>query len=205
MSTKKKIGCFFAILLAIILAFSSCIYLLTRPAPVYETNDIANYGIIKGNYDNERPKAFVFSFFPKKIEEYFSDVTYHYKAKKGDTFAYEMYLEFVIQDMEKYNSFVSDVTGDGVCEPFYFDSSYQAYYISNYFSLGRSSVDNLPYIDNAKVGVVLFSEEEQRIIFVALGMFDGGGARPEELNCFFDKFGIDPQEYEKRATPGYSS
>ena len=204
MSTKKKIGCFFAILLVIILAFSSCIYLLTRPAPVYETNDIADYGIIKGNYDNERPKAFVFSFFPERIEEYFSDVTYHYKAKKGDTYAYEMYLEFVIQDVEKYNSFVSDVIGDGVCEPFYFNSTYQAYYISNYFSIGQYS-DGTFYIDDAKVGLVLFSEEEQRVIFVALGVFDGGGARVAELNYFFNKFRIDPQEYEKRATPGYSS
>ena len=107
MTKQKKFGCFIAFLLVLVLALSSCLYWLNRPAPVYETNDITDYGIIKGNYDNDSPKKFVSSFFPENIEAYFSDVTYHYKAKKGDTYAYEMYLEFVIQDTEQYAFFLS--------------------------------------------------------------------------------------------------
>lgn len=205
MTKQKKFGCFIAFLLVLVLALSSCLYWLNRPAPVYETNDIADYGIIKGNYDNDSPKKFVSSFFPENIEAYFSDVTYHYKAKKGDTYAYEMYLEFVIQDTEQYAFFLSNVIGDEVCEPFYFDPTYQAYYISNYLTLDQSLVDGSLFIDNAKVGLVLFSEEEQRVFFIALGMYDGGGANVDELNFFFHRFGIDPQEYEKHTTPGYVS
>ena len=202
MSVKQKIGCLMIVILAITLPISVFSYLLFRPAPVYETNDIADYGVIKGNYDNERPRAFVFSFFPEKIEEYFDDVTYHYKAIKGDTYAYEMGLEFVIQDADQYTSFLSSVIGNHTAKPFYFDSYYQAYYISDYFSLIEPSGDYPPYIDYAKVGLVLFAEEEQRIIFVALGMYDGGGANVEELNYFFDRFDIYPHSYAKRANPG---
>ena len=62
-----------------------------------------------------------------------------------------------------------------------------------------------PVIDNAKIGAVLFSDAEQRIIFFALGAYDGGGTSTDELNYFFDRFGINPWAYEKRDTPGYTS
>lgn len=209
---KWKIGCFSVALAVIILVVSVFCYFLNRPAPVYETNDVADYGIVKGNYNNDKPQRFISSFFPQKIEDYFSDITYHYKAKKGDTYAYEMYLEFVIQDAEKYTSFISNVIGNEVCEPFHFDPNYRAYYVSNYLSLDQwpedhklYSEDAPPFITNAKIGLVLFSEAEQRIVFFALGMYDGGGADVEELGYFFNRFGIDPLEYEKRASSEYVS
>ncbi len=203
-SSKKSR--YFSITLVIILlipflALTSCGYILNWPAPVYETNDIADYGIVTGNYNNDKPQEFVSSFFPEKIEEYFSEATYHYKAIKGDTYAYEMYLEFVIQDAEKYDSFLSAAIGDRVCEPFHFAPAYQACYISNYISIQESEDERPPYIGDAKIGLVLFSKKEQRIIFVALGMHDGGGADVEELGYFFDRFDIDPWEYEERSTP----
>ena len=221
MKTKRIIGCVIIAMLIIILLISTFFYFLLRPAPVYETNDVADYGVIKGNYDNERPRAFVFSFFPEKIEEYFSDVSYHYKAKKGDTYAYEMYLEFVIQDTQTYSNFITDVIGDNTSEPFYFDSSYQVYYASNYLTLSpaitisrnnkseppvvKEDKSKPPVIDNAKIGAVLFSDAEQRIIFWALGAYDGGGTSTDELNYFFNRFGINPWVYEKQDTPGYAS
>lgn len=205
MRMEKKIVCFFAAFVVLVLALSSCDYFLYRPASVYETNDTADYGIIKGNYDNGLPKLFVSSFFPQKIEEYFSDVTYHYKAKKGDTYAYEMYLEFVIQDTDKYTAFLSAAIEDKVCEPFYFDSDYQACYVADYLTLHPSSDENRPLcIENAKIGLLLFSEVEQRCIYVALGVYDGGGVNVEELGFFFNRFGIEPLEYEERTTPGVS-
>ena len=202
--SKERLGCFIIVLLAPIVVVSLFLHLISRPAPVYETNDIADYGIVKGNYNNEVPKWFISSFFPEKIERYFSDVTYHYKAQKGDTYAYEMYLEFVIEDTDTYTSFLSSVIGDEVCEPFYFDPAYRVYYVSNYLTLDESSEGGALFIDNARVGLVLFSEEEQRMVFVALGLYDGGGTYVKELSFFFEKFGIDPQEYEERATPGYA-
>lgn len=109
MRIRKYIASLAVILVVLVLAVSSCLYILHRPAPVYETNDIADYGVIIGNYDNENPQEFVFSFFPERIEEYFSNVNYHYKAKKLDTFAYEIYLDFVIEDTQLYNTFISNV------------------------------------------------------------------------------------------------
>ncbi|MBR3778596.1 MAG: hypothetical protein IKL13_02590 [Clostridia bacterium] len=197
------------VVIAIVIAVP--LYLLFGPAPVYETNGIADYGVVKGNYNNNAPKRFISSFFPEEIESYFSDVTYHYKAIKGDTYAYEMQLEFVIKDTDKYTAFLSDVIGDAVCEPFRFDSDYQAYYVANYLTLTRLYEDKLVdpkenplHIGNAKVGLVLFSEKEQRFVFVALGMFDGGGATVEELGFFFDRFEIDPQAYAMLADHEYA-
>lgn len=196
------VGCIVGLLVwAVIIAVP--LYLLFRPAPVYETNDIADYGVVKGNCDNDTPKEFISSFFPKKIESYFSDVTYHYKAKELDTYAYEMQLEFVIKDTDKYTAFLSDVIGDAVCEPFYFAPDFQAHYISDELELGECREDYRFYISGAKIGLVLFSEEERRFVFVALGMYDGGGANVEELGFFFDRFGIDPEEYARRAEHGY--
>ena len=197
---NKKLVRNIVIVSVIVIAIAALAYfLLLRPVPVYETNDIADYAIVKGNYDNESPQKFVSSFFPEKIEDTFSDVTYHYKAQKLDTYAYEMYLEFVIEDKESFNSFLSGVVGENSCEPFYFDSAFQALYISNYLTLG----DEKPlYYTNAKVGMILYAEEEQRLIFTALGVYDGGGTFVDDLCFLFRRFGIDPQEYEKRTTPG---
>ena len=221
MEIKKIIIFVTIVILVVVLLISTLFYFLLRPEPVYETNDSADYGVIKGNYDNERPRAFVFSFFPAKIEEYFSDVSYHYKAKKGDTYAYEMYLEFVIEDTQIYNAFLADVIGDNTTEQFYFDEDYQVHYVSNYLSLSfaltisrnnkseppvvKEDKSKPPVIDNAKIGAVLFSDAEQRIIFWALGAYDGGGTSTDELNYFFNRFGINPWVYEKRDTPGYTS
>lgn len=218
MSAKQRIGCATIIILAFVIPLSIFYFFLLRPAPIYETNDIADYGVIKGNYNNEKPRDFVFSFFPKKIEEYFTDVRYHYKAKKSDTYGYEIYLEFVIQDTQTYNAFVADVIENNVSEQFYFDSSYQVYYVSNYLYLHPETTKVLrdkskppeekvdrskpPRIGNAKIGAVLFSATEQRIIFFALGVYDGGSTSTDELDFFFNRFGINPWVYEKKAIRG---
>lgn len=215
MSKREKLGCFVAILFVFVLVLCAFLYMLFWPNPVYETNDIADYRVVKGNYNNDSPRRFVSSFFPERIEAYFSDVTYHYKAKKGDTYSFEMYLEFVIQDTQTYNAFIADVIGDNASEPFYFDSSYQVYYVSNYLFLSPTSTiirndkskppvmkedkSKPPSIGSAKIGAVLFSDAEQRMIFWALGNFDGGGTYTDELNYFFNRFEINPWVYEKQA------
>lgn len=200
---NKKLRRFIVAVSAVIIAVAVFAFFLLRPAPVYLSNDIADYGIVKGNYDNESPRKFVSSFFPEKIEDTFSDVTYHYKAIKLDTYAYEMYLEFVIEDEESFNSFLSGVIGDNSSEPFYFNSTFYVCYISNYMTLGESlGEEKTLYFSEAKVGLILYSEEEQRIIFTALGVYDGGGTLVDDLCFFFSRFGIDPQEYEMRTTPG---
>lgn len=221
MSAKQRIRCVTIVILLVVFILFACFYFLHPPEVVFETNDIADYGVIKGNYDNERPTEFIRSFFPKAIEEYFSDVSYHYKAKKGDTYAYEMYMEFEIKDTQTYNKFIADVIGDNAVIPFVFDEEYQVHYVSNYLYLSPASaishndkskqpvvkedMSKQPVIENAKIGAVLFSDTEQRIIFFALGVYDGGGTSTDELNYFFERFGVNPWVYEKRATQGIAS
>ena len=168
-------------------------YLLANDAvnaEVYETNDIADYGIITGNCDNDPPKEFIASFFPGEIKESFSDVTYHYKAKNFDTYAYEAYLEFVIEDAEAFAAYLADHANTATT--FAYDESYMACEIARTLDLSRPAKANGAYaIDNAKVGYILYNTEEQRIIYFALGVFDGGGTDTSELNYFFDRFDIE--------------
>lgn len=156
---------------------------------IYETNSLSDYGKIKGNYDNDTPKEFIFSFFPETIDPTFSDVAYHYKAIKGDSYAYEAYLEFTVTDVTQYQQLVAAYTKGKECPLFAYDKEYYLYTISNLFS---SDEEQLPaYIDRAEIGLVLFSDTKQQLIFVAIGMYDGGGANTDELGYFFKKFDVD--------------
>jgi len=162
---------------------------------VFETNDVADYGTYVGNFDNETPAEFISSFFPESIESSFSDVIYHYKAKKGDTYAYEAYLEFVINDPEQFSSYIENNLDRNACYVFSYDPSYQVYVISEMLELHNEpeyQAQNAYPISRAKFGIALFSETEQKVIYFALGMYDGGGTTTAELNYFFDRFQIDP-------------
>ncbi len=175
------------------------IQLLLGYGRVYETNRIEDYGKIVGNLDNEKPAAFIHSFFPDEIEDCFSDVTYHYKAKKGDVYAYECYLEFVIEDPKEYAAFVAEYISQDDVLPFAYDMKFREQTISNVLCLNEIPEDKTYSIGTAELGKILYSDQEQRIIFVALGMFDGGGMTTEELCRFFSRFNIDPWEYAKTA------
>ena len=205
---KGRLIAWITIGVAITILFAICVVLLLdcmllAPFTVYETNDIADYGAITGNYDNDAPKAFVFSFFPAQIDEDFENAVYHYKAIKGDTYAYEVYLEFTIEEKEQYDAFIDAVVDKDTCTTFEYAPDYQEYIVSNYFWLEPDPpMDSPPYIEDAEVGRVLFSDSEQKIIFFALGMYDGGGVNTDQLGYFFNKFNIDPVDFEKQAWPG---
>lgn len=164
---------------------------------IYETTDIAEYGKITGNRDNETPKEFVDSFFPQKIEDYFSDVTYHYTATKNDSHAYECYLEFAIEDPEIFSSFIEANIDKDKTTVFRYDESFREYSITNQFSLElRTQKEDDSYaILYAVVGKILYSEQDQRVVFWALGMWDGGGTTTKQLGTFFSRFDIDVVDY----------
>lgn len=176
-------------------------FILLEPFTVHETNNVADYGVITGNYDNKTPKEFIFSFFPAQIDDDFENVTYHYKAIKGDTYAYEVYLEFTIAEKERYDAFIDTVVDKDTCTTFEYAPDYQEYIVANCFMLVEHNPpnDSAPYIEDAEVGRVLFSDSEQKIIFIALGMFDGGGTNADQLGYYFNKFDIDPIDFEKQA------
>ena len=159
---------------------------------VYETNNVEDYGIVTGNYDNIKPKEFADSFFPKCIEPIFSDVNYHYKAITGDTYAYEMWLEFVIKDTAQYEEYLSTLGNGKTPHMFAYDNRYSVYTIEETIDIFQIENSKKYFIEYAKLGQILFSKDEQRIIFIAMGVFDGGYTTTEDLNYYWSRFNIEP-------------
>ena len=164
------------ILLAIPGIFAGMVYLSTANwGEVYETNDIADYGNITGNYNNEPPQTFIFSFFPEAIDESFSQADYHYKAIYGGAYAYEAWLEFVIDDHTAFEAYVENLLGGKRLLPFPFDERYMVY----------------DFEEASPKGIVLVSKQDQHLIFVAYGIH-GDHATLYDLSYYWDQFNIGP-------------
>lgn len=195
-SIAIKVGCIF---LALLLACGVAIFYATRPDSyfIHETTDIAQYGTYTGTGHNDYVHDYIHSFFPDTIDDSFSDVTYSYCAKSIDQCAFEAYLEFVIEDPDLFAQHIAQV-GDVEWEPFAFDSRYMEYTLSEKMDLFHTSASEdgklFYWIESAKMGKILYEPHEQRIIYVALGVFDGGGTNTQDLHVFFDRFNIDPAE-----------
>ena len=54
-------------------------------------------------------------------------------------------------------------------------------------------------IESAGIKKILYCAETQTIIYVAIGVYDGGGVETDYLCVFFERFDIDPVEYERSA------
>ena len=196
-SVLKKTIYVLLILLTVILILFGFFFLFVEfitmdDGKVYETNNVEDYGIVTGNYDNIKPKEFADSFFPKCIEPIFSDVNYHYKAITGDTYAYEMWLEFVIKDTAQYEEYLSTLGNGKTPHMFAYDNRYSVYTIEETIDITQIENSKKYFIEYAKLGQILFSNEEQRIIFIAMGVFDGGGTTTEDLNYYWSRFNIEP-------------
>lgn len=170
----------------------------------YITTSIDDYGVYTGNYDNDFPEEFISSFFPDEIEANFKNVSYSYRAQKSDTYAFEAFLEFEIEDENQYQNFVDTVSTNRVATEFPYDTSFIQYVVSDEFVPtvfdGKSQTD--PYVVNirfAEIGKILCSDKDNKIIFVAIGVYDGGVVKTDFLNVYFDKFEINPSEYNQSA------
>lgn len=171
---------------------------LSGEGQITKTTDLADYGVISGNYDNKFPREFMFSFFPEEISEDFSDVSYRYTAQKGDTYACEIWLEFDIEDEVKFAEFLDESVDPEQVAAFSYDHALSDYTISNCFTL-TSPEDDDPgdiHIEYAKIGKILYDEGSQHIICYALLMYDGGYSSTENFGSFFTRFQIDPIQYE---------
>lgn len=192
----KKIG-IVLIVITIIVFLPATLLWLSGDGAVYETTNINDYGKIRNNYDNDTPKEFIFSFFPAEIQDCFSNITYHYKAKKFDTYAYECYLEFTVDDSDTFDQIVQCYANPSQSVPFAYDNSFKDYTVSDYLCLQPIEDSQTAYpIEGAEFGKILYRQDDRRIIFIALGVYDGGGTTTAELGYFFAKFAIDPQELE---------
>lgn len=115
-------------------------------------------------------------------------------------FAFEAFLEFSIRDTELFVDYVESITEESNWKPFRFDSNYMEFSIDDALRISFGEEQPIKtYIEEARIGKVLYSQSEQRIIFVAIGVYDGGGTKTEELNAFFDRFNIDPAVYAETA------
>ena len=179
--------------------------------PKYETTDLAEYGVVEGTNQKSEAEKLI-DFFPNKIEDYFEDVTYSFKSEKTWVYSFEAYLEFTISDTEQYEYFRKSTVKWYVGQPFEYDTSYTEYIISDIiqpsFSDEVLESNRVLYqgnerhfsIDNCDVRKMLFNDEEQRVIFVAICVGDEGFTSTEFYSTFFDRFDIHPREY---AAPRY--
>ena len=168
----------------------------------YETTSIEDYGEYKGNYDNKTVNKFITSFFPEKIEPTFENVKYVYRAKRFDAYAFEAWLEFDIQDEDAFQTYVDTVTKGEQLQTFVYDNTYSEYVIADSFELHPNAQSDIDPADGysisyAMIGKILINDEENKIIYIALGVYDGGGVRTDFLREYFTRFNIDPLQYDQ--------
>ena len=179
------------------LAIVSVFSIFSGDGKVVQTTDIADYGEITGNYDNEVPAQFIFSFFPEIISNDYSNVSYQYTAQKGDAYACQVWLEFDIEDEEKFNDFIHTYTDSEQTAIFQYDPDYMDYTTSNDFTLTRPENDEPGdiHIEYARIGKIMYSKSSQHIICYALCIYDGGYSSTKTFGDFFTRFNMDPVEY----------
>lgn len=198
------IGCIALYLLGVVLLYLG--FSLSCSGKIYESNDLADYGNYIGNTDNDTPTKFINSFFPGNIEPYFSNVQYHYKAKKCDTYGYEVWLEFVIEDPTKFNLYYASILKKYEAQQFYYDELYCEYTIAdeidiNPHPMSKEDIEAEIYsIRSDEIGKILVSEATHHFIYSAIGVCDGGATDTEDVGFFFSHFNIDPIDYQARIT-----
>lgn len=188
--SKKRFVFIILFLLLIALCFHACKF------EYYETNHIEDYGVIVGT-NNKIAHKYIFSFFPEQIEPYFSDIRYHYKAFSLDAVGCEVYLEFTIQDENQFMQYLEQLNiSENNTVVFSSDPSFREFaYNKQYFSADPSDQPGNWSIQHATIRKIFYSMDQQKIIFWAYLVHDGGGTHFKDLRYFFDLYDITPDEY----------
>ena len=168
----------------------------------YETTSIEDYGDYKGNFNNKTVKKFITLFFPQEIKPIYENINYIYRAEKFDTYAFEAWLEFEIRDEDAFQTYVDTVTKGERLQAFAYDNTYSEYVIAESFELHPNAQNDEDPSDGysiqyAMIGKILINDEKNEIIYVALGVYDGGGVRTDYLREYFTRFNIDPLQYDQ--------
>ena len=190
---------FVRLLVAATLLALLIVVLIINPSPDrYVTTDISDYGNFVGNCDNDYAKEYISDFLPGKIESYFMDVEYSYRAIEDGNYSYEAYLEFRIDDPETFRAFIgADIMENSTV--FSYDPQFKEYVLSERIGLSDITISeesDAYYIQSAQITKILYAEETGQIIYVVLGVRDGWFATTDFLCKYFDRFDIDPKEYE---------
>lgn len=196
------------VLVCVTIALAVFFAVLAMPPRYTVINEISEYGNYSGTSASRFTDQYISSFFPEEIQPCFSNITYSYKAENTDTYGFEAYLEFTIEDESQFNEYIAEITRDREWQDFAFDTDFRECNIENVFDLNTDHTDDptsvfYRQILYSKVRKILFSPETHTVIYVAIGVYDGGGIGTNYLNTFFERFQIDPVEYAKAATSGY--
>lgn len=163
--------------------------------------DISDYGVFTGNRRNDYVEELITSFFPEEITEDFSDVIYSYHAIKESTYTFEAYLEFTIEDSEAFFEQIAAIAPENEWNKFEYDDKFREYNYTNGLELIQMYQEPKTCFEWAEICKVLYSEEDHRVIYVAIGVDNDSFVEVSELSVFFERFQVDPEEYEKTATP----
>lgn len=182
--------------------------LLKHMASDYTTTNIAEYGDYV-NVMEKYQKRYIDSFFPQSIQDKFINPTYSFRSSAVDSCGFEAYLEFTFEDPIQFEEFVQNSTKEMQEGTFYFDDTYLEYVFVDQetgYVCDGIMLDHEPYIekdgtvsyfiDSAIIAKVLINSQERRVIFVSLVVIDGGGTPTSVLSTYFERFNIDPKEYE---------
>ena len=204
---KGKCFLIFGIILSAIITLLSPVLIFlfqaTSPFSYYETTNIADYGKYRGNNDNKSVREFINSFFPEEISSEFENPKYIYHAKKFDAYAFEAYLEFTISDENTFQQYLKNVTNNASTESFEYDQNFVEYVIADELTISISPSEQKletpgDYaIQYAKIGKILFNDDTNTVIYIALGVYDGGGVSTSYLCEYFTRFQIDPAQYDE--------
>lgn len=173
----------------------------------YETYSLEDYGNYQGS-SNKFIGEYINRYFPEEIPDEYRDITFVYRnANSLDEYSFEAYLEFTFDSADAFNAHVLDATEGMLPGTFAFDEDYQEYVVydsddgfvydhlmleNEYYENGEVSYS----IGYAKIAKILVNVDEQRVIYVALALLDGGGTDTSFLRSYFERFDIDPKEYE---------
>lgn len=184
----------------------------------YRTTDADEYGIYNGCFDQRYVEGQIISFFPEEIEPFFENVRYVYTGMAPGRYAFEAFLEFQITDEVQFHEYVAKIGTPDEFTLFHDDSTFSEYVIADtlYLSgaLPESSFGddvnqykpeetqygeqfNILYADIRKI---LISDDDNRIIYVALGASIDSSTNTVELSTFFMRFHIAPEDYEEHCT-----
>ena len=194
--------CIFIVILGIALIVGAFLFPVNPRQHV--TSDIEHYGHYTGNVDNQYAKEYIEEIFPEKIEEYFTDITYSYRAQNYANYAFEAYLEFTIEDKNTYEDYTNAITDGLVGQPFRYDSSYMEYTLDDELTVYPNDKEACE-IDCAWIRKVLCNPDEHRVIFVALAAWDAWEARTDFFCVYFNRFDIDPTEYTSKSKQSMQS
>lgn len=169
----------------------------------YQTNDIAEYGVLEG-VPQEIAEKCIRSFFPKEISKGFENVIYSHRAEVNelDNYAFETYLEFTIDDETAFQEYVNEITAGLPQMTFGFDESYDDYSYTaaeapgidrDHLFLHDKKTEYYYTITNAHINRILVNKEDQRIVFLSLCV--DGRSDTGFLTTFFGAFHIDPWQY----------